>query len=59
MLKAISCKAADKLEPAADPCWLWKGTHHAKLVNGFTFTMPEAVFVVICCFGESEMPRKQ
>ena len=40
-LKAISCEVAEELERAADPCWLWKGTHHAKLVDGFTFTMPD------------------
>lgn len=40
-LKAISCEVAEELEQVADPCWLWKGTHHAKLVDGFTFTMPD------------------
>ena len=40
-LKAISCEVAEELEQAADPGWLWKGTHHAKLVDGFTFTMPD------------------
>ena len=28
------------LEQQADPAWLWKGLH-AKLVDGFTFTMPD------------------
>jgi hypothetical protein len=40
-LKAISCEVAEEVEQAADPRWLWKGTHHAKLVDGFTFTMPD------------------
>jgi len=40
-LKAISCEVAEELEQAADPRWLWKGVHHAKLVDGFTFTMPD------------------
>ena len=29
-----------RLENGADPSWLWKG-RHAKLVDGFTFTMPD------------------
>ena len=40
-LKAISREVAEELEQAAEPGWLWKGTHHAKLVDGFTFTMPD------------------
>lgn len=40
-LKAISREVAEELEQAAEPDWLWKGTHHAKLVDGFTFTMPD------------------
>jgi hypothetical protein len=40
-LRDISCEVADELEQAAEPSWLWKGRHHAKLVDGFTFTMPD------------------
>ena len=29
-----------QLEKDIDPAWLWKGLH-AKLVDGFTFTMPD------------------
>lgn len=32
--------SAQKLENQADLSWLWKG-RHAKLVDGFTFTMPD------------------
>ena len=32
---------AQELEQAADQSWLWKGRHHAKLIDGFTFTMPD------------------
>jgi len=40
-LREISCEVAEELEQAAEPDWLWKGKHHAKLVDGFTFTMPD------------------
>lgn len=40
-IKAISCEVAEELEQAAKPDWLWKGMHHAKLIDGFTFTMPD------------------
>lgn len=40
-LREISCEVAEELEQAAEPGWLWKGKHHAKLVDGFTFTMPD------------------
>ena len=33
-------ESAKDLEAAAPACWLWKGLH-AKLVDGFTFTMPD------------------
>ena len=33
-------EAADQLEDQAPRSWLWKGLH-AKLVDGFTFTMPD------------------
>lgn len=39
-LHDLSCEVADELEEAADESWLWKGKH-AKLIDGFTFTMPD------------------
>ena len=33
-------EVAEELEEQADPAWLWKG-RHAKLIDGFTFTMPD------------------
>ena len=38
-LRESSVEVANELEAAADPKWLWQG-RHAKLVEGFTFTMP-------------------
>ena len=40
-LRDLSHEVADELEQAADPGWLWKEKHHAKLIDGFTFTMPD------------------
>jgi putative transposase len=40
-LRELSCDVADELEQEADESWLWKGKHHAKLIDGFTFTMPD------------------
>jgi putative transposase len=40
-LHDLTCCIADELEQTADPRWLWKGKLHAKLVDGFTFTMPD------------------
>ena len=40
-LRALSCEVAGELEQVADSGWLWKGKHHAKLIDGFTFTMPD------------------
>lgn len=40
-LRDLSCEVAEELEQEAMPNWLWKGKHHAKLVDGFTFTMPD------------------
>jgi hypothetical protein len=40
-LRALSGEVAEELEQAAEPSWLWKGRCHAKLVDGFTFTMPD------------------
>ena len=39
-LNELSGEVAEELEQAAEETWLWKG-HHAKLVDGFTFTMPD------------------
>lgn len=39
-LHDLSCEVAGELEDAADTSWLWKGKH-AKLIDGFTFTMPD------------------
>lgn len=40
-LADLSREIAGELEQAADKRWLWKGRHHAKLIDGFTFTMPD------------------
>lgn len=40
-LHELSCEVAEELEQAADESWLWKGKHHAKLIDGFTLTMPD------------------
>ena len=40
-LHDLSCEVAEELQQAAKSEWLWKGKHHAKLVDGFTFTMPD------------------
>ncbi len=40
-LQELSGDVAEELEQAADANWLWKGKHHAKLIDGFTFTMPD------------------
>lgn len=42
-LHDLSCEVAQELEEAADPQWLWKGKYHAKLIDGFTFTMPDTL----------------
>jgi len=39
-LRDLVRRAARQLEAQARPEWLWHG-HHAKLVDGFTFTMPD------------------
>jgi hypothetical protein len=39
-LRRLVVESARQLEAEADPSWLWKGSH-AKLVDGFTFTMPD------------------
>ncbi len=40
-LRELSCEIAEEMEEKAEPKWLWKEKHHAKLVDGFTFTMPD------------------
>lgn len=40
-LHDLSREVAEELERAADTSWLWKGQFHAKLIDGFTFTMPD------------------
>jgi hypothetical protein len=39
-LRDLTCEVAAEVEEQADPRWLWKGLH-AKLVDGFTLTMPD------------------
>jgi putative transposase len=39
-LHDLAGEVAGELDAQADPAWLWKG-RHAKLVDGFTFTMPD------------------
>lgn len=39
-LRELSCEVASELEKVADESWLWK-QRHAKLIDGFTFTMPD------------------
>jgi putative transposase len=39
-LHELGKDVADELEQEADPAWLWKN-RHAKLIDGFTFTMPD------------------
>lgn len=39
-LRRLVVESAGQLERDADESWLWKGLH-AKLVDGFTFTMPD------------------
>jgi len=40
-LHELSGEVAEELEQASDASWLWKDKHHAKLIDGFTFTMPD------------------
>jgi hypothetical protein len=39
-LRDLVVGAARQMEEAADPSWLWHGLH-AKLIDGFTFTLPD------------------
>lgn len=40
VLHRLVVASAKELESACEPAWLWRG-RHAKLVDGFTFTMPD------------------
>jgi len=40
-LRELSGDLAVELEDGAEPEWLWRGKYHAKVVDGFTFTMPD------------------
>jgi hypothetical protein len=40
-LHDLTVEIAEELEEQAEEAWLWKEKHHAKLVDGFTFTMPD------------------
>jgi hypothetical protein len=40
-LHELSREVADELEQSAAPQWFWQGQYHAKLIDGFTFTMPD------------------
>ena len=39
-LHGLACEVAGETEAAAEAPWLWKDKH-AKLIDGFTFTMPD------------------
>jgi putative transposase len=39
-LRQLAVETAEELQQRAEADWLWKG-RHAKLVDGFTFTMPD------------------
>ena len=39
-LRDLTIEVAAEVQFQADPKWLWKG-RHAKLIDGFTFTMPD------------------
>jgi hypothetical protein len=41
-LRSLVVEAAQQLQDEADPSWLWHGLH-AKLIDGFTFTMPDTL----------------
>ena len=40
-LHEVCCEVGSELQLAAPEGWLWKGKRHAKLIDGFTFTMPD------------------
>lgn len=41
-LHGLTAQAAQQLEAGADASWLWHGLH-AKLIDGFTFTLPDTL----------------
>jgi putative transposase len=41
-LRSLVRQGAQQLQDGADPSWLWHGLH-AKLIDGFTFTMPDTL----------------
>jgi len=41
-LRTLTVQAAEELERGAPWAWLWRGLH-AKLIDGFTFTMPDTL----------------
>ena len=41
-LRSLVRQGARQLQDGADPSWLWHGLH-AKLIDGFTFTMPDTM----------------
>lgn len=43
-IRDLSREVADEMEQAAESNWLWKGRHHAKLIDGSTFTMPDTAW---------------
>lgn len=40
-LRELSCEVAEGLDQATNAKWLRKGKLHAKLIDGFTFTIPD------------------
>jgi hypothetical protein len=42
VLRRLVTETAQQLQDGADPSWLWHGLH-AKLIDGFTFTMPDTM----------------
>jgi putative transposase len=42
-LHELSSEIGEEVEQAADASWLWKGNLHPKLIDGFTFTMPDTL----------------
>ncbi|MBC8869626.1 MAG: IS4 family transposase [Planctomycetes bacterium] len=40
-LHELTREIADETEQSAATAWLFQGKHHAKLIDGFTFTMPD------------------
>jgi hypothetical protein len=40
-LREACCEVGSELQQTAPAGWLWKDKYHAKLIDGFTFTMPD------------------